>query len=110
MTRGDVYLSLDMVEKESGSCRSLRNELHKRGMCRLHLILGDARGNSTEAERFYAEMFPNRRISGYRLEHQLRISASVFICLFPYTINTLLSSSFTLYNSIQFFIPVFLKR
>jgi hypothetical protein len=52
-----------------------------------HLIHGEARGNSTEAEQFYAERFPNHRTSSRHFEHQLWISSSVFICLFPYQIN-----------------------
>jgi hypothetical protein len=45
MMRGDVYLNLDMEVKESGSMYAAD----------VHLIFGEAHGNSVEAERLYAD-------------------------------------------------------
>jgi hypothetical protein len=48
----------------------------------MHLILDEARENSTEAERLYAERLPNRRTPSRHFEHQLWIWAFVFIAYF----------------------------
>jgi hypothetical protein len=37
----------------------------------MHLVFGEARGNSVEAERLYAEMFLNHWTPSRNFEHQL---------------------------------------
>jgi hypothetical protein len=53
----------------------------------MHLILGEARRNSGEAEPLYAGKFPNRQTPSRHFEHQLRLVTFVFVCLFPFEIH-----------------------
>jgi hypothetical protein len=58
MIQDNLYFSLDVEFKESGS---MQNELHKEECTDMPLILGEALGNLAEAELLHAERFPNRR-------------------------------------------------
>jgi hypothetical protein len=68
--RDDVYLSLDMEVKESGSVHVTGCEMNytNEEYADMHLILGEACGNSVKAERFNNASFLNRWTSSRRFE------------------------------------------